>query len=187
MPVHFDFRLRATVQAAAYLLKLEPDRRMGRLRLLKLLYIADREKLAECAATITGDKVVAMRLGPVLSNTYELIRTRGSSVPAWSQHISPRHLDLVLADDPGTSELCRYDRAKLKEVWERYYDVEDEDLSEITHEFTEWRKNFPEGSTSSHPIPWEDVFQALGRPELAETANEDEKIRLMNEQAFGRR
>ena len=64
------------VQAAAVLLKEEAGQ-MTRLRLLKLLYIADRESLAETLRPISGDDVVAMDHGPVLSSTYKLIRREG--------------------------------------------------------------------------------------------------------------
>lgn len=39
---------------------------MSYLRMLKLLYLADRESLKETGHTITGDRVVAMEHGPVL-------------------------------------------------------------------------------------------------------------------------
>ena len=47
--MEFRFNFSRTLQSAAILLKLQPNRRMSYLRLLKLLYIADREMLAERA------------------------------------------------------------------------------------------------------------------------------------------
>ena len=64
MTFRFDFD--KTLQAAGVLLSLDGDR-MEQIRLLELLYIADRELLAETGRTITGDRAVAMRHGPVLS------------------------------------------------------------------------------------------------------------------------
>ena len=66
----FRFNFAKTLQASAVLLRRD-DKRMSRLRLLKLLYFADRELLVAKVRTITGDSVVAMKYGPVLSQTYD--------------------------------------------------------------------------------------------------------------------
>lgn len=77
----FRFNIAKGDRASAVLLKTEPAHRMGRLRLLKLLYIADREALTERARPITGDSPVAMDNGPVLSNTYDLIKGQNYLTP----------------------------------------------------------------------------------------------------------
>ncbi len=52
------------MQAGAYLLRLD-HRKLSYLRLLKLLYLADREWLAHNGESITGDQVFAIKHGPV--------------------------------------------------------------------------------------------------------------------------
>ena len=64
--MHFRFHFERALQASAYLLRLD-RKKMSYLRLLKLLYIADREWLAETGESITGDRAYAMKQGPVLS------------------------------------------------------------------------------------------------------------------------
>jgi hypothetical protein len=56
-----------TAHVLRCLLELHGDR-MEYVRLLKLLYIADREMMAEAGAPVTGDRAVAMDHGPVLSH-----------------------------------------------------------------------------------------------------------------------
>ena len=51
MPPQFDFR--RALQAGAYLLRLD-GKRMGYLRLLKLMYVAEREWLAETGEPSPG-------------------------------------------------------------------------------------------------------------------------------------
>ena len=58
----FRFSFEKSLQAAGVLLGLDGGR-MERIRLLKLLYIADRELLAESGRTITGDRAVALITG----------------------------------------------------------------------------------------------------------------------------
>ena len=84
--MNFRFHFERALQASAYLLRLD-GKRMGYLRLLKLLYIADREWLAETGESITGDRAYAMKYGPVLSNIYDLIKGNGSRAGEWDDYI----------------------------------------------------------------------------------------------------
>jgi uncharacterized phage-associated protein len=60
-------------QAAARLLKLRGGS-MSYIKLMKLLYLADREALIRWGRPITTDRYVSMDNGPVLSRIYNLIR-----------------------------------------------------------------------------------------------------------------
>jgi hypothetical protein len=53
-----------TIQAICLLLKAMKTDRLEYISILKILYIADRESLAERGAPITGDVPVAMKNGP---------------------------------------------------------------------------------------------------------------------------
>ena len=102
----FRFRSLKTTQGAALLLALD-GRSMDRMRLLKLLYIADRELLAESGGTLTGYCAVAMKNGPVLSRVYDLIK--GIVVPPedWGRYLRSEGYKVVLVEDPGRGELTR--------------------------------------------------------------------------------
>ena len=94
----FRFRSLKTTQGAAVLLALD-GHSMDRMRLIKLLYIADRELLAESGRTLTGDRAVAMKNGPVLSRVYDLIK--GIAVPAedWGRYLRSEGYKVVLVED----------------------------------------------------------------------------------------
>ena len=160
MLVPFD--ILKVAQADAVLLHSEPTRLMSRLRLLKFLYIADRELLAERGRPITGDHPVAMDHGPVLSHTYSLIRGEDYSSPLWQSYLrseGPR--DVLLVQDPGVGQLSRQEIAKLQEVAARFERASDWDVAEHTHKYPEWRKNIPpEGSAKK--IPLDDLLEATG-------------------------
>jgi uncharacterized phage-associated protein len=72
------------------LLELHGDR-MEYVRLLKLLYIADREMMAEAGAPITGDRAVAMDHGPVLSHVYDLVKGKAARAGEWAHSIRTVH------------------------------------------------------------------------------------------------
>ncbi|MDR3623197.1 MAG: Panacea domain-containing protein [Paludisphaera borealis] len=130
------------------------------MRLLKLLYIADRELLAETGRTLTGDRAVAMNYGPVLSNTYNLIKHARRSTEGWNRFIQSHGREVVLKEDPGHGRLTKREVDKLKELSERFAHVSTNGLSAYSHGFPEYAKNFvPDTST---PIPWDDVLTGTG-------------------------
>src|SRR5205823_6164307 len=105
------------------------------MRLLKLLYIADRESLKETGYSITGDHVVAMERGPVLNHVYDLIRRRHPNNEQWADHLQLSNYRLKLLKDPGKGRLSDYEVRKLEEVCGRYAACDEWDMVRITHEF----------------------------------------------------
>src|SRR5580704_14197102 len=100
------------IEAVAVLLRAEGNR-VDRLRLLKLLYIADREALKERGCPIVGGRVVAMRHGPLHGEVYNLIKGEHESDQLWSEHFSSEGNTLSLLKDPGRLELSPYEIEKL--------------------------------------------------------------------------
>ena len=77
----YKFKLdsRKAIEATAILAGLSPGRRIGRKRLLALLYIASRECLKKSARPLLGGRLVAMTHGPVHSGVLDLIdQTEGT-------------------------------------------------------------------------------------------------------------
>jgi uncharacterized phage-associated protein len=168
------FETLKAAQAAAILLKLEGGQ-MSRLRLLKLLYIADRESMAETARPITGDDVVAMDHGPVLSQTYKLIgRKAGNENEVWDRYIGQKgDRDHVLISDPGDGRLSEFEIAKLRAVSHMRRGMTDYAIADETHKFPEWIKNQPpEGSKQD--ISLRDILEALGMGDYEEKLVEEE-------------
>jgi uncharacterized phage-associated protein len=178
----FRFNFEKTLQASAVLLRRD-GKRMSRLRLLKLLYIADRELLAVKARTITGDRVVAMKYGPVLSQTYDLIKGLEARAGEWDEFIHSEGHAIELRRDPGLDDLSRAEIAKLQEIADRYRDVDDEDLSLLTRDFPEW-KNHPVTS-GAEPIPWEEVLAAQNKGDILEIAESNAATSRSLDELFG--
>ena len=184
MQLRFDFE--KSLQAASVLLRLE-EGRMPSMRLLKLLYIADREMLAATASSITGDRGRAMKYGPVPGRLHDLIKASGPRFEEWDRHIQTQGYAARLAIDPGRGKLSRGEVEKLIEVSDRYRSRDGWELSDLTHEFPEWKKHWPEGAQGgSYPIPWEDIVAAQGGDaDRIEAVEEEEAARDHMARLFG--
>lgn len=162
-------RYKATklTQAAAVLLR-EHGHTMSYMRLVKLLYIANRESLREVGAPIIDDRNVAMKHGPVLSNALDVIRGQSFHSPEWDRFISRQTYEINLTADPGIGKLSRFEINKLQRVAAEHAHLGDWELVELTHTFPEWIQNAPpEGS--SKPIPLEHILSAVGRAQWTES------------------
>lgn len=160
----FPFDVEKALQAINVVLEHEAEQTKADsidcIRLLKLLYIADRESLKETGSPITGDEVYAMDHGPVLSEVYNAIQDKSRYAAPWSHFIVRDGDKVSLSTDPGRAKLSRYDVEKLKEVTKRYHKTGTWQLVHITHKFPEWKKFYvPDTST---PIPLRSILESLG-------------------------
>jgi uncharacterized phage-associated protein len=175
----FQFYPEKAIEAVAFLLRRERGHRMNYMRLLKILYLAEREILAESSTPLTGSNVVAMQRGPVLEDVLQLIRSEHSATDKWAAHIQVDRYHLELVKDPGVRLLSRYVSRKLSEVAARYEDYDEWQMVEVTHKLPEWQKNDP--GTSSKQIPLADILEAIGRSadieRIIANAREDEQAR----------
>jgi uncharacterized phage-associated protein len=174
MLMHLSFNPEKAVQSAAVLLRRE-GKRMSRLRLLKLLIIADRECLRKTGRPILGSKIVAMDNGPLHSDIYDLIKGNHVDEPLWSQYIrcsGPR--DVILSKEPPIGKLARHEIDILTETSDKYSLEDDYTLSMLTHVFPEFIKNYhPNTST---PISLEDVIgevRASEKPAILQDLQDD--------------
>ncbi len=161
--MEFNYDPLKTVQAAALFLKLNRQK-MEYMKLIKLLYIADRTALDGLDDTITGDKYVSMDHGPVLSKVYDLI-SHGPIYDTnnpWFKYISPPQKYCVeLFADPGKDELCEEEEEIIEGVYKAFGHINVWKLSNLTHFIPEWQD--PHGSAI--PIRIEDILRNLGKSE----------------------
>lgn len=151
------------IQAIGVLLRREGNR-AGRLRLLKLLYLADRDSLAQTGSFLLGPKFVAVKHGPLHSEILDLINGWHLGEPQWSQHFKSDGRWVLLEAEPEVGRLSRHEIELLNSVSDRHSSHDDWDIVELTHTFDEWKKNYPNlGEDTSRLIPLEDVIDAVGR------------------------
>jgi uncharacterized phage-associated protein len=158
------FNQRKVAQMAAFLL----DRGRGRmnyLKLMKLLYLADRESLKRHGEPISGDRYVSMDHGPVLSQTLNLINGAVEFEEGGWNHWIKDKADYVVslrrkASRDALDELSEAELDVLVAIYTKFGKWDKWKLRDYTHRYcTEWED--PEGS--SVPIEIVDIFKALGR------------------------
>ena len=98
--MHFPLKVSKTIQAIGAIFREDRTRRMNYMRLLKLLYIADRESISETGRPITGGSILAMERGPVLEGVYDLIRGQHAEMALWSEFLQKDRYDLQLLKEP---------------------------------------------------------------------------------------
>jgi uncharacterized phage-associated protein len=149
------------VQASAVIAVAE-GKRLSKLRLLKLLYIADRRSLRETGRPILGSKAVAMPHGPLHSDVLNLIDGKLPNPREWDRHfkrVGKRDVELFRPADNST--LSKYDIELLQDVVRLHEEINDYDLSKLTHDFQEWDKFYKKGTSTV--IPLEEIIDAVGR------------------------
>gem|GEM_PF-236814 len=168
------FNEKKATQAAAYLLKLGGGT-MNYMKLIKLLYLADRKALLIWRRPITTDQCVSMKCGPVLSQIYDFIKKDGNTV--WEKAISRLgQYDVSLKHDPGDDALSEADTTVLDEIFWEYGEICSSRLVDVTHELPEW-KDPGRGAT---PIRYSDILKAEGADKSEVEMFEEELINSRN-------
>lgn len=156
----YCFETEKAVQAAGVLLGAHPGQQMSSLRLVKLLYLADRENLKTVARPIIGNPVVAKADGPAHGELSSIINGEHPDEGLWSQFIHQDGYLVRLVDDPGVLDLSQQEIQTLNSVAQSHCTSNDWDLVELTRELPEWKKNYVEKET--RPIPIDDILDAVG-------------------------
>lgn len=151
------------------------------LQLVKLLYLVDRESVVRRGTPVTGDRMVSMDHGPVLSTTLDLInenrdRATGNEIEEWQHYVAPRDgndLRPVVAEpvegDASRAfydELSRWELNLIDEIAEKYGAMTAGKLIDLGHALPEWHAP---GGTSTTIEPAEILISAKRSQEEIET------------------
>ena len=128
------------------------------MKLIKLLYIADRRSLTMLHSSITTDSYFYMKYGPVPTCILDCIKHADEypSDSPWNSSIKTRGYDVILKKTFSQRFLSQEERDLLETVNSEYKGKDQFDLSDITHAFPEWHNP----GDSRIPLPIEDILQA---------------------------
>lgn len=158
------FKKRKVAQMVAFFLGQTPDSKMKHQKLMKLMYLSDREALRVLGWPMSGDRFVCLPHGPVLSQTLNLMDGDvESKADGWEAWISDKEnhelalrqpLDMTTLDDLAPAEID-----VLNDVWKTFGSMNQWAIRDWTHQHcAEWQD--PDGS--SMPIEFDAVARAVG-------------------------
>ena len=158
------FNEKKAAQSAAYFL-FRAGGTLSVLKLMKLMYLAERCSFQQFGIPLIGDSLVSMPHGPVLSMTYEHISDMNDD-STWKEWISERvgnNLSLrdssLIRTTDDLLALSDSDLAVLDSVWQNFGNWTASRLRNYTHdECPEWED--PLGS--SRPISYDKLLTVLG-------------------------
>lgn len=160
------FNEKKAAQVAAFFL-MRANSALPVLKLMKLMYLAERSSFVTYGEGISGDRLVSMQHGPVMSITLNLMNgSTESSADGWDAWISDRaNHEISLADNKRGIQandllaLSDADIAILNQTWQEFGRMNKFQLVEYTHQHCpEWED--PDGSMI--PMQPMDFFKALG-------------------------
>jgi uncharacterized phage-associated protein len=158
------------VQIVNYVLA-KYDYRLNYTKLIKLLYISDRECLDKWGFAISGDSYSSMRQGPVLSRLYNLILEKSSfcafaELAEWKCCFYREGYDLIskIEDKCSHDELCVAEVDILDSVDKKYHTHKYGYLIKEVHKFPEWNKDAEKYNTS-YSLPKQSILRSLNKSE----------------------
>ena len=162
MSTDFGYNARKAGQVAAFFV-MQQGKLLNIVKLVKLIYMANREFMQLYDEPLFIDAPVSMRLGPVNIRTYEHINSGGSG---WDEAISDRENHNVSLSNPSLveedlDELSEADLEVLHSTWKRLGHMNQWDLVKYTHD------NCPEWEDPGHSqadIPYARIFKFLSKP-----------------------
>jgi uncharacterized phage-associated protein len=199
--LRYDFDVEKLVQAIAYLSS-RGVTNLDKLKILKLLFLADKRHLLEIGRPILGDVYACMDWGPVPSKSYNIIRNVVDADPRkraaenlfaeyFTVESGREYPILVAKKSPDLDVFSDSEIAALDEVIAKYGHLSGGDLIKVTHEDPIWR--IPDEQRkpgSSVPIPFELFFEVNEAADMLEFArcqqeNRDFELALAYEAGLG--
>lgn len=137
--------------------------RLDKIKLLKMVFYADFEKLIETGKPIVGGNYDARTFGPVASELYNDLRKQNDDRP-FGEMIDDFNT-IIACKDVNTKYLTKKEIIKLDEVFYRLNPLPSKIIKKMTHDLNLYSKNYDENKSipgnenkESFPIPYEDFF-----------------------------
>jgi len=138
---------RKLLQALYYIQSKAPSNnedRFSKVYLLKMIYFADRYHLRHFGFLATKDKYYAMKLGPVASATFDILK---KNVNEYSSDIEEISENEVIVKEQGEDYLSESFKEALNFALREFKSYGWQVLSNISHCYPEWKKHETELSS----------------------------------------
>jgi uncharacterized phage-associated protein len=148
---------RKAANAIVFFLLKSPKNKMGRLKLMKLLWLADRIHLNNYGRMILRDNYYALPFGPAPTQTLNM-----SNGPLDGFFTLVGKYTLAATGEFNPSYFSKSDIEVLNLVWDKYGGLDDIRLKDVSHNFKEWlryQKDLEDKEKpNSYPMIMDDFF-----------------------------
>jgi uncharacterized phage-associated protein len=189
MRLRYEFDVEKLVQAIAYFSS-RGVTGLDKLKIVKLLFLADKQHLLEIGRPILGDWYSCMPYGPVPSQSFNVIRDVMDADPEmhplaedrfaeyFTIDTTRRHPALVAKKAPNLDIFSDSEVAALDSAIKTYGDMTGADLIKLTHDDPIWTvPNKKRKDGSSVEIPFELFFEVNGADDMLEFARAQQENR----------
>lgn len=161
--IRFHFDLDKAIQVMAYVAN-ELDG-VDKVKLTKLLYIAEREHFLQHGNPIMGDDLFAMRYGPVPSQCLDEL-AEGFERGDAREYLHIDDYRITCRKPPNIDALEDTEKAILDRVLSEHGQRDSWQLVAETHEFPEYKRKYQQNTSTL--IPYELILEIYGQghPEL---------------------
>ncbi len=167
MKSQLSFDYEKATQAINYFAQRFPSGKINVMKTLKLIWIADRYHIRRYGRTITGDSYFALERGPIASTVKDLMTNR-SIVAAQEKEYAASYIEPLgqyQVKSVGAIDINVFsdsDIEALKFAYDNFGQLDQWDLSRLSHEYPEWKKYktaLESGSSARENIDILDFFK----------------------------
>src|SRR5271165_3867009 len=137
LPVSFPFDPDKATEVAARFIQLEGGL-INVLKLVKLIYLLERESIEKRGIPVVGGVYFSMKNGPVTSEILDLINSGQlwNCQTSWANFIAPRGPDYAveLINEPGTDHLSIWEQELIAALYRHFGQLDQWELSQWCHE-----------------------------------------------------
>lgn len=184
-----NFKYKKSVQALNFFASLGGGK-IQTLKVLKLLWLADRLHLRKYGRTITGDNYFALPHGPVATQTKDLIERNPDylgqeEIDYCNKYLSKKKDHHIISKgEVDIKVLSRTDLDILRKIQELYGKMDQYKLRDFSHQFPEWVRFEDQlgDSRRAYQMHWSDFFKdSDDNPDIFK---QDSEHLSMSEEAF---
>ena len=158
MKIQYQFDIdKAIATMVAFLKHIEPT---DKLKLIKLLYLADRDCFLEFGHPITGDQPVAMKHGPVPSGCLDVLNGEMESKVFSFLHVHDKTVTLATAAPSDLYEFADHEKQIVENTIRKYGNMTTPEIYDAVHDLPEYQDCYIPGTSTK--IPYEKILRHHG-------------------------
>lgn len=147
MCIHLEFNYKKAVQAINYF-AIKESGRINKMKAIKLIYFADRYHLRKYGRLITNDEYFAMSYGPVASGVKDIAEMTSFLGEKELEYASiflnvPDKYNIESVNHNLENIFSKSDLEALAFAWEKFGQMTEFQLVELTHEYPDYKKHKP--------------------------------------------